>query len=189
MLHYSATIVAVAAALLFASCADAGRSELQGRIDSLQTQLKAVEKEKALTEEHLTRFDSLDFDVYTHAKWDLLSVSHAENILVTYPDGHQTTDITAHIAELKPLFVFAPDTRIVEHPVRFGSGDYTCVTGYILGTFSKPMPIGGGKSIPPTGKAFNLPMCTVARWKEGRMIAEQLYWDNQTLLKQIGLSK
>ena len=174
---------------LLAGCSDGNTAALQSKIDSLQTELQKVADEKTMIGAHLIRFDSLDFDVYSHAKWDLLGVSHDDNIVVTYPDGHQTTDIKAHIEELKPMFVFAPDTRIVEHPIRFGSGDWTCVTGSILGTFSKPMPIGKGKTIPPTGKSFNLPMCTVGHWKNGKMIAENLYWDNQAFMKQIGLAK
>ena len=174
---------------LVASCSNNNTAALQAKIDSLQTELKRVADEKAAIETYLTRFDSLDFDVYSHAKWDLLGVSHDENIVVTYPDGHQTTDIKTHIEELKPMFVFAPDTRIVEHPVKFGSGDWTCVTGYTLGTFTRPMPIGKGKTIAPTGKTFKLPMCTVGHWKNGKMIAENLYWDNQTFMKQIGLAK
>ena len=171
------------------SCSNNNSAALQARVDSLQTELKKVADEKAMIEAHLVRFDSLDYDVYSHAKWDLLGVSHDDNIVVTYPDGHQTTDIGTHIEELKPMFVFAPDTRIVEHTNKFGSGDWTCVTGYILGTFSKPMPVGKGKTIPATGKSFKLPMCTVGHWMNSKMIAENLYWDNQTFMKQIGLAK
>lgn len=47
------------------------------------------------------------------------------------------------------MIVFAPDTRIKEHPIRIASDEWTAVTGYIEGTFSQPMPIGDGKTIPP----------------------------------------
>ncbi|MOA28949.1 SnoaL-like polyketide cyclase [compost metagenome] len=50
------------------------------------------------------------------------------------------------------------------------------------------MPIGNGKTIPPTGKSFKLSMCTIGHWKDGKMIEESLFWDNQSLLKQIGVS-
>ena len=170
------------------SCSNNSAS-MQAKIDSLQTELKKFTDDQALVGLHLMRFDSLDFDVYSHAKWDLLNVSHDDNIVVTYPDGHQTTGIKTHIEELKPMFVFAPDTRIEEHPIKFGSGEFTCVTGFILGTFTKSMPIGGGLTVPPTGKTFKLPMCTVGQWKNGKMIAENLYWDNQSFMKQIGLAK
>jgi hypothetical protein len=41
----------------------------------------------------------------------------------------------------------------------------------------------------PTGKSFLLPMCTVGIWKDGVMIEEYLYWDNQSYMNQIGLAK
>ncbi|RYF70182.1 MAG: polyketide cyclase, partial [Cytophagaceae bacterium] len=95
--------------------------------------------------------------------------------------------IDVHIDDLKKLFVFAPDTRIKQHPIAFGSGKYTVVTGVMEGTFTKPMPTGNGKLISPTGKAFKLPMATVGLWENGVMTEEHLFWDNQTYNKQLGL--
>lgn len=138
--------------------------------------------------EHLATFDDLDFNVYTHQKWDELGKSHSKDIVVHYPDGHTTKGIPDHVAELKAMWVFAPDNRIVEHPIKFGHGDYTAVTGFLLGTFTQPMPIGGGKTIAPTGKAYKLPMATIGHWnKEGTMDEEYLYWDNAAFLKMIGV--
>jgi hypothetical protein len=57
----------------------------------------------------------------------------------------------------------------------------------MTGTFSKPMPIGDGKFIQPTGKKFSINMCTVGRWKDGVMTEEWLFWDNATYMKQIGV--
>jgi len=90
---------------------------------------------------------------------------------------------------LKYMFIYAPDTKIKEHPIRFGSGNMTCVTGIMTGTFTQPMPIGDGKFIQPTGKSFSLPMCTVGIWKDGVMVEEYLFWDNQTYMNQLGLGK
>jgi hypothetical protein len=136
---------------------------------------------------HLKTFDNLDYDVFSNQKWDRLQESHAKDIKVFWPDGHIATGIDTHIEDLKKLFVHAPDTRIKEHPVKFGSGNYTLVTGVFEGTFTQPMPIGNGKFIQPTGKAFKMPMATVGIWKDGVMIEEHLFWDNQTYDKQIGL--
>ncbi len=172
------TLLLASVILVLASCTNNNKTELKKFTD-----------EKAMTETYLTRFDSLDFDVFSNQKWDLLNVSHADDIVVHWPDGHTTTGIATHIEDLKAMFVYAPDTRINVHPIKFGSGEWTCVTGEMTGTFSKPMPIGKGKSIPPTGKKFNLIMCTVGHWKDGKMIEEYLFWDNQTFMKQIGLAK
>lgn len=164
--------------IALASCSNSNKAELKKFTD-----------ERALVETYLARFDSLDYDVFSNQKWDLLNVSHANDIVVHWPDGHTTTGIAKHIEDLKAMFVYAPDTRIEVHPIRFGSGEWTCVTGIMKGTFSKPMPIGGGKTIPPTGKKFEIPMCTVGHWKDGKMTEEYLFWDNAEFMKQIGLAK
>jgi hypothetical protein len=49
------------------------------------------------------------------------------------------------------------------------------------------MPLGGGKSIAPTGKKFSLTMCTVGHWKNGVMVEESLFWDNATYMSQLGI--
>jgi hypothetical protein len=140
------------------------------------------------TSDHIGIFDDLDFNVFTNQKWDELSRSHSKDILVYWPDGHVTKGIERHIEDLSAMFVYAPDNRIRVHPVKFGSGDWTCVIGVMEGTFTKPMPTGDGKTIPPTGKSYKLPMCTVGHWKDGVMDEEYLFWDNQTFMKQIGLA-
>ncbi|WP_212003944.1 ester cyclase [Chitinophaga sp. HK235] len=179
--------VGALALVVYASCSNPvnNSGDWKAKADSLQAKLNQFEQNQQEINTYLTRFDSLDFDFYSHQQWDSLQLSHASNIVVTYPDGHQTTGIPTHISELKPMFVFAPDTRIVSHPIKFGSGKYTCVVGVMEGTFSQPMPGSGGKSIPPTGKKFKLQMCTVGEWKDGKMIAETLFWDNAALMKQI----
>lgn len=158
-------------------------------IANARKQLNEILAGRKLTEQHLQKFDTLDFVIYSNQEWDRLHESHAQNILVYYPDGSTTVGLKAHIAALKPMFVFAPDTKITVHPIRFGSGKYTAVTGYIEGTFTKPMPLPGGGSIPPTGKSFKLPMVTIGLWKNGVMYEEHLFWDNQAFMKQIGLAK
>ena len=57
------------------------------------------------------------------------------------------------------------------------------------GTFTKPMVVGEGKTIPPTGKAYRIPMATIGHWKGKTMDHEWLFWDNQDFMKQIGLAQ
>ena len=169
------------------SCNSSTSSDLETKVKSLETELQKYKSEKDLTEQRIVRFDSLDFDIYSKQKWEDLNISHDENILVHYPDGHTTGKLSPHVDELKAMFVFAPDTKVAEHPVKFGSGEWTCVIGRAEGTFIKPMPIGGSKFIPPTGKKFSMQMVTIGKWKEGKMVEEYLFWDNAGFAKQIGL--
>ena len=141
---------------------------------------------------NLANFDDLDFHVYTGQQWQNLHKSHAQDILVYYPDGHITKGIPDHIKELNFMWTFAPDNRITEHPVRFGTTDaeWTAVMGFLDGTFTKPMTLADGTVIRPTGKAYHLPMATLGHWnKQGVMSAEYLFWDNAALMKQIGVGK
>ncbi len=147
-----------------------------------------LKKQTDAVEEHLKTFDELDFDVFSNQKWDRLSESHAEDIVVTWPDGRETKGIKTHIEDLKAMFVYAPDTKIKVHPIRFGTDEWTCVTGVMTGTFSQPMPTGDGKTVPPTGKSFKLTMTTIGHWKGGVMDREWLFWDSGAFMRQIGLA-
>ncbi len=138
---------------------------------------------------HLDNFDDLDFNVYSGQKWDQLGRSHDKDIIVHWPDGRTTKGIDPHIDDLKAMFVFAPDTRIKEHPIKIASGEWTSVMGVMEGTFTAPMPIGHGKTIAPTGKTFKLSMVTIGRWVGTTMTEEWLFWDNAAFMKQIGLAE
>jgi hypothetical protein len=145
--------------------------------------------EAKLVASHLKTFDELDFDVFTNQKWTELHKSHSHGIAVHWPDGHTTNGIDKHIEDLKAMFVWAPDTRIKQHPVKLGQGEWTAVIGVMEGTFSQPMPIGDGKTIAPTGKPYKIQMATIGHWKDGVMDEEYLFWDNQEFMKEIGLGK
>jgi hypothetical protein len=186
----TSVLAIISTAVTFSSCTNSnGNTASKSEVDSLREQIKQLTATDATIAANLAKFDTLDYTVFTNQQWDRLHESHAADIKVYWPDGHMTEGIEKHIEDLKALFVFAPDTRIKEHPIRIGSGNLTAVTGVFEGTFTKPMPIGNGKSIPPTGKAFKLPMCTVGVWKaDGTMSEEHLFWDSQTFMKQIGLA-
>ncbi len=151
--------------------------------------LVEYEAAKTLADEHLKNFDDLDYNVFTNQKWVELHRSHADDVVVHWPDGHTTKGIKKHIEDLKAMFVWAPDTRIKEHPVKVADKEWTAVIGVMEGTFTKPMPIGGGKSISPTGQAYKITMATIGHWVNGKMNEEYLFWDNQEFMKEIGLGK
>ena len=188
-----AALIVVAAIASFSSCINknGNTSGSKSEIDSLRNQIKELTAGNDTLTKHLVKFDTLDFTIFSNQEWVRFHENHSKDIKVYWPDGHFTTGLERHIADLKAMFVYAPDTRIKQHPVRFGSstGEWTAVTGVMEGTFTKPMPIGNGKFIQPTGKKFKLPMCTIGHWKNGVMFEEFLFWDNQTYMSQLGLGK
>jgi len=161
------------------------QAQTKQEVIKMQNELKQLTAADKLVQQHLQTFDTLDYTVFSNQQWLRFHESHSQNIKVYWPDGHLTRGLAKHIEDMKALFVYAPDTRIKQHPLRFGSGDFTAVTGVFQGTFTKPMPIGGGKFIQPTGKKFNIPMATIGIWKNGVMIEEHLFWDNKTYMDQI----
>lgn len=176
----------------FTSCTNKNENTTVNKteVDSLRNQIKQLTAGNEMISKNLATFDTLDYTVFSNQDWARLHESHAKDVKVNWPDGHFTTGIERHIEDLKAMFVYAPDTRIKQHPIRFGSGNMTAVTGVFEGTFTKPMPIGNGKFIQPTGKAFKMPMCTIGIWgPDGTMTEEHLFWDNQTYMNQIGLGK
>jgi hypothetical protein len=184
-------LIAGVAALNSCTTKSGNVSVSQSEIDSLRNEIKVMTSGNAELAKNLATFDTLDYTVFSNAQWVRLHESHSKDVKVNWPDGHFTVGIEKHIQDLAAMFVYAPDTRIKQHPVRFGSstGEWTAVTGIMEGTFSKPMPVGNGKFIQPTGKSFKLPMCTIGHWVNGIMNEEYLFWDNQTYMNQLGLGK
>lgn len=152
-------------------------------------EIKQLTATNAIISSNLEKFDTLDFVVFSNRDWKRLHESHAKDIKVHFPDGHTEVGLDQHIKTLDAMFVYAPDTRIEEHPIKIGDVNITAVMGYMLGTFTEPMPIGDGKFIQPTGKKFKLPMATIGIWKNGVMTEEYLFWDNKSYIDQIMGSK
>ena len=167
----------------FVACNDGGKKSAE--TDELIKQINELTAANAEVAKNLETFDTLDYVVFTNQEWTRLHESHAEDIIVHFPDGHTEVGIEQHIKTLGAMFVYAPDTRIKEHPIKVASGNQTAVMGYMEGTFTKPMPIGNGKFIQPTGKSFKLPMVTIGIWKDGVMTEEYLFWDNKTYMDQM----
>ena len=138
---------------------------------------------------NLARFDQLDFEAYTKKNWDLFRHIHCSDVVVTNPDGTQTHGIEEHVTAVQSIFSWAPEQAIDEHPTKVGQGDWTAVVGRWRGTFSQPLSLPDGSSIPPTGKSWDIHLATFAHWRDGCIDQEQLFSDTLTLQRQVGLAK
>jgi len=185
----AATVIAIISVLSSCNTNPNQVTVSKAELDSLRNQVNEMVAGNAILAENLMKFDTLDFTVFSHQQWVRLHESHAEDIKVHWPDGRVVVGIEQHIKDLDAMFPYAPDTRITEHPVKFGSADgqWTAVTGVFEATFTEPMAIGNGKFIQPTGKKVKMPMCTIGRWENGVMVEEWLFWDNKTYMTQLGL--
>lgn len=154
-------------------------------------QVQAAPDTDSEVQANLKRFDQLDFEAYSLRKdMDLFKKLHCPGVKVVFPDGRITTGIDAHVDDINNiLFNGTPDSRITSHPISFGSGEWTAATGVIEATFTEPMKLPDGTSIPPTGKAVKMSMVTIAKWTNGCIAEEHLFWDNAEYMKQLGLAK
>ncbi len=147
-------------------------------------------KEHDQVQANLKRFDQLDFEAYSERKnMKLFRGIHCPDVKVVFPDGRTTQGIDQHVTDIDGLFNGTPDSRITAHPIAFGSGEWTVTTGVMEATFSEPMKTPDGKTIAPTGKKVKMPMATIAKWKNGCIAEEHLFWDNAEYMKQLGLTK
>jgi len=181
----------VAASLIVTGCASRpsdGRElqELQAQIDELQAQVDAHEAERAATARHLEIFDELDLEAFNNRDMDRIKQIHAEQVRVYNPDGTITEPMAPHAEELQFLF----DTfefKVASHIVGFGFGEWTAGISISEGRWVKPLTLPDGTVLQPTGKSVSLKIATIARWEDGRIAEEYLFWDNADWNRQIGL--
>jgi|KBSMisStaDraftv2_1062788.scaffolds.fasta_scaffold29461_1 hypothetical protein len=141
---------------------------------------------EARVKQNLRNFDTLDFEVISKQKWDRLGESHSKDVIVTWPDGHETHGIERHVEDLKAQFTFAPDTQIKAHTIRLGVGEWSSVMSTVEGTFTKPLKLSNGSIISPTNRPFRITTIVIGHWTpEGVMDHEWLMWDTGSFLKQI----
>ena len=86
------------------------------------------------------------------------------------------------------MFKTFPDNRVENRPYKafFASGDWTCSIARFHGTMKGPMVL-GDKTIAPNGKRFEVDFCTVARWHDGQIVEENLFYDVVGMMGQLGL--
>jgi predicted ester cyclase len=128
-------------------------------------------------------------DSWNNQDWDTFEKRHKTDTIVRWPAQPPTHGVRAHRDECVQFFKTFPDNRLDNRPYRvfFASGDWTCSIARFRGTMKGPMKTADGKTIPPTGKSFEIEFCTIARWDNGQIVEENLMYDLVGMLKQLGI--
>ncbi len=163
-------------------------SDLQAKIESLEAKITQYETEAKTVQANIERFDHLDFVSFNDQDWDVFSKLHHPDVLVGYSDGRETIGMDAHRPDVEFSFEYAPDIKITSHPITFGQGEWTAGTGVVEGTFTEPMHLPDGTVIEPTGNSFKYTMVTIAKWQDGVITEEYLFWDNAEVARQLGIA-
>ncbi len=171
---------------LNSAIADDDIQVLKARIAELETQVALHDAERAQTAHHLGTFDELDLVAFNDRDMKRIGEIHADDVIVHNPDGTQTSPFPPHEEELQYLFDTF-DFVVVDHIVGFGYGEWTAGISISEGKWVKPITTADGRELAPTGKSVRLKIATIARWENGRIAEEYLFWDNADWNRQIGL--
>lgn len=186
--HLLAAIIAASTLIAATPSFAADEEALIARVAELEARIAVHEAERALNKRHLEIFDELDLEAFNDRDMKRIGEIHADNVIVHNPDGTQTSPFPPHEEELKFLFdVF--DFKVKDHIVGFGHGEWTAGISVSEGKWIKPITLKNGTVLEPTGKSVSLKIATIARWKDGRIAEEYLFWDNADWNRQIGLGQ
>ncbi len=139
-------------------------------------------------EQNMELMQTLD-DAWNGQDLETFSERHKTDTVVRWPGQPPTHGIEAHRQEAIRFFKTFPDQHLDNRPykVLIARGDWTCSIAHFRGTMTGPMQGADGQEIPPTGKSFDVDFCTVAKWDNGQIVEENLFYDLVTFMRQIGL--
>jgi steroid delta-isomerase-like uncharacterized protein len=119
--------------------------------------------------------------------WEAYGSFFAEDLLmVTSALPGPTRGREARLQFVQGIMDSFPD-GVVEVQRYFGKGDWACVEWLFTGTHTGPMPGPGGTEIPPTDKSVKWPYCMIMKFRDGLVSELYEYYDQVSLLTQLGL--
>jgi outer membrane murein-binding lipoprotein Lpp len=183
-----AIIFAILVTILTGCAKSADTAALEAKIAELQAKVDAHEVERAVTAKNLKTFDELDLVAFNNRDIELIKQIHADDVKVYNPDGTITEPAAPHVEELQFLFDTF-DFKVAEHILQFGYGEWTAGISISEGKWIKPLTLSDGTVLQPTGKPVSLKIATIARWENGRIAEEYLFWDNADWNRQIGIGQ
>jgi steroid delta-isomerase-like uncharacterized protein len=132
-------------------------------------------KREEIVREHMESENRHEFDVtldtFDHPRYELIATGEVH-------DGPE--EVSAYFDETRRAF---PDQRN-ELLALHHSDDAVLVEAIIRGTHKGPL-----RSLPPTGREFELRILAMFVFEEDRLLCERVYFDQQTVLQQLGIAR
>jgi steroid delta-isomerase-like uncharacterized protein len=142
--------------------------------DSSVTAHSLRERREAIVREHMASENVHDFDTtigtFAHPRYELIATGEIY-------DGEE--DVRRYYAESRSAF---PDQRN-EVVALHHADDAVVVEFVLLGTHLGPL-----RALPPTGRAFRCRMTALFIFEDDRLLGERVYFDQTTILRQLGLA-
>jgi steroid delta-isomerase-like uncharacterized protein len=138
-------------------------------LDSSLRQLR-----KATVLEHMEAENAHDFDrciaAFAHPRYEIVATGEVW-------DGH--SGVNTLLNENKTGFSdFRFNPTAMHH-----ADDAVIVEANLYGTHKGPL-----RGLPPTGRKFEMRFCAVFVFEEDRLVCERVYFDQSTVLRQLGIA-
>jgi len=132
------------------------------------------EKREAIVIEHMESENRHEFDVtmdtFEHPRYELIPTGDVY-------DGVE--EVAAYYEETRTAF---PDQR--NEMISLHHADDTVILEAMLyGTHEGPY-----RGLPPTGRSFEMRFCAIFDFEEDRLMCERVYFDANTVLRQLGIA-
>ena len=131
-------------------------------------------KREEIVREHMDSENRHEFDVtletFDHPRYELIATGDVY-------DGAE--EVAGYFEESRTAF---PDQRN-ELLALHHADDAVLVEAVIRGTHKGPL-----RGLPPTGRKFEMRFCAVFVFEEERLVCERVYFDQNTVLRQLGIA-
>jgi steroid delta-isomerase-like uncharacterized protein len=132
-------------------------------------------KREAIVIEHMESENRHEFDVtldtFDHPRYELIATGDVY-------DGPE--EVSRYFEETRTAF---PDQRN-ELLALHHSDDAVLVEAILRGTHNGPL-----RSLPPTGREFEMRFLSMFLFEEDRLVCERVYFDQLTVLEQLGIAR
>jgi steroid delta-isomerase-like uncharacterized protein len=132
-------------------------------------------KRESTVREHMDSENRHEYDAtmdtFHHPRYELLGPGYVY-------EGPE--EVAAYFEETRRAF---PDQR--NEPLALHhADDAVLVEAVIRGTHTGPL-----RSLPPTGRAFELPILATFMFEGDKLVCERVYFDANTMLRQLGVAR
>jgi steroid delta-isomerase-like uncharacterized protein len=128
-----------------------------------------------LVVEHMETENRHDYDAtiatFDHPRYELVGTGDVY-------DGPE--EVAGYFKETRTAFPDQRNELIALHHAE----DAVIVEANLYGTHQGPL-----RGLPPTGRAFEMRFCAVFAFEEDRLVCERVYFDQSTILRQLGVAR
>jgi steroid delta-isomerase-like uncharacterized protein len=132
-------------------------------------------KREEIVREHMDSENRHEFDAtldtFAHPRYELIATGEVY-------DG--TEEVQGYYDQTRRAF---PDQRN-ELLALHHADDAVLVEAVVRGTHKGPL-----RSLPPTGREFELPILAIFEFDQNKLVCERVYFDQTTVLRQLGIAR